>query len=75
LRVPNVTFEADDCPGLTANGLKGVTICRVKSPPWANAEGSRASSAHTAQRAARAIRNLRMDGENSDFNMSRFRFK
>lgn len=74
LSAETVMLDAESCPGSTANGLKAPMVM-VKS--WPTAAGSRVRNAATTQikGAAERIRIFNLDGNGSDLNMSRFRFK
>lgn len=73
LSAETAMFAAESCPGSTAKGLKGATVI-VKS--WPNAEGSRVRNAATTQKSGVLTRiwDFSLDFNDSDLNMSGFRF-
>src|SRR5271169_5583504 len=77
LTVPTVILEDDTPPGATASGANGAA-CRVKFA-WAEASDGNVNNAVNRHRAGITARIFRLDWDNldcdSDFNMSRFRFK
>ena len=75
LTEPTVMFVDDVPPGPTASGESGAA-CRVKF--WATANEGKirnAANRHKTESLACRERILNLDLDDSDFNMSRFRFK
>lgn len=75
LGVTTVMFEEDVPPAAVASGEKAVAV-KVKSTE-ADAAGttSRLASRHNTGRPPRLVHKFHLDSTNSDFNMSRVRFK
>jgi hypothetical protein len=74
LSAPKLIVAEDASPGATAKGLKGATVM-LKS--CANAEGSSVRNAAMDRRKRLPLRfwNFILEFDDSDLNMSRFRFK